>query len=148
MRLQILQGAAHHGVGDRRADRAGHEAAGIDAQVQLGARALAAEVYEAPLAREVPEVAAEVLAAEPARRLVHLAQLVADALDLRVDLVLPGASGAEPATVLVFAARVPRRAVRRRVRAFSVKWSRFACYSAVNRFHVFVERPTPPLPTR
>ena len=43
---------------------------------------------EAPLAREVAEVTAEVLAAEPLRRVVHLAQRVADALDLRVDLVL------------------------------------------------------------
>src|SRR5215207_5962827 len=88
MRLQVAQRAAHHGVRDRRADRPGDEAAGVDAQVQLGGGALPAEVDEAPLAREVPEVPAEVLAAEPVRRLVHLAELVADPLDLGIDLVL------------------------------------------------------------
>src|SRR5215210_1201410 len=87
MGLQVPQRAAHHGVRDRRSDRAGYEAARVDAQVELGAGALAAEVDEAPLAREVAEVPAEVLAAEPPRRLVDLAELVADPLDLRVDLV-------------------------------------------------------------
>src|SRR5215213_3979361 len=88
MRLEIAQRAAHHGVGDGAPQRSGHEAAGVDAQVQLDARAPVALVLEAPLAREVAEVAAEVLAAEPARRLVDLAQPVADLLELGVDLEL------------------------------------------------------------
>src|SRR5215208_1192578 len=201
MRLQVAQRAAYHGVRDRRADRAGDDAAGVAAQVQLGAGALPAEVDEAPLAREVPEVPAEVLAAEPVRRLVDLAELVVDPLDLRIDLVLDDRA----APLLVALEHLDRAdrplpvrdvlEVRQGVvallrrgsdllrAAFSVVghgWSAargvvsriargvpagptaglygggfwrsrssgvdFACDSAVNRFHVFLERPTHPLP--
>src|SRR3954451_8776437 len=88
MRLQIAQRAAHHGVGDGAPDRSGHESTGVDAQVELDPRAPVALVLEAPLAREVAEVPAQVLAPEPARRLVDLSQLVADLLELGVDLEL------------------------------------------------------------
>src|SRR5215212_2244497 len=86
--LEVAQRALHHRVGDRAADRAGHEAPRVDAEVELGAGAVVAERQEAPLAREVAEVAAEVLAREPLRLVVDLAQAVADRLHPGVDLVL------------------------------------------------------------
>src|SRR4051812_45495126 len=58
--LEVGQRPPHDGVGDQRAHRSGDEAAGIDAQVELHARAPAVERLEAPLAVEGAEVAAEV----------------------------------------------------------------------------------------
>src|SRR5829696_5307152 len=86
--LEVAQRALHHRVGDRAAHGAGHEAPGVDRQVELDAGAIVVRRQEAPLAGEVAEVAAEVLARQPPRLVVDLAQPVADDLDLRVDLVL------------------------------------------------------------
>src|SRR4051812_3236162 len=92
VRLEVAERAAHHGVRDRGADDARHEAAGIDAQVELGARATVADRLEAPLAGEVAEVAADVLAAHAMRLVVDLAQRVADRPQLCVDDVLHDAA--------------------------------------------------------
>src|SRR4051794_32488906 len=94
MPLQVGERAPHHGVGDHAPQRTGHEAARIDVQVELGPRAPAVEAHEAPLPGELPEVAAEILAGDPVRLLVDLAQAVADALDARVDLELDDAAAA------------------------------------------------------
>src|SRR5215217_7829090 len=97
-RLQVAQRPFHDRVGDRTPQRTGHEAARIDAQVELDPRARApVDRDEAPLARKVAEVAAGILAAEPLRRVVDLAQPVAHRLHARVDLELDEAA----ATLLV-----------------------------------------------
>ena len=63
--LEVSQGAAHDGVGDRGAQRAWDEAAGVDPQVQLGVGAAVVARLEPPFAGEVAEVAIEVLAGDP-----------------------------------------------------------------------------------
>src|SRR5215210_2598000 len=81
--LEVAQRALHHRIGDRAADGAGHEAPGVDRQVELDVGAALAGGVEPPLSGEVAEVAAEVLARQPPRRVIDLAQAVADDLDLR-----------------------------------------------------------------
>src|SRR3954452_5780 len=80
--LEIAQRALHHRVRDRSPHRPRDEPAGVDPQVELDAGALVIGRKEAPLAREVPEVPVQVLAREPVRLVVDLAQPVADRPDL------------------------------------------------------------------
>src|SRR3954454_14714205 len=65
--LEVRQRATHDRVGDRAAQRSWDEAPGINAQVELDARAIALERLESPFASKVAEVSAAVLAGDPVR---------------------------------------------------------------------------------
>src|SRR5947209_2198891 len=94
--LEILKRFPHDGLAEHLCDRSWYPESGVDPQAEDDVRHLARRC-EAVLAREVAEVAAVILAPDPAGLVVDVAQAVANDAQFRVDRVFDEA----PASLLV-----------------------------------------------